>query len=281
MAAQPRHAPRAAAGVLALIAALSIAPCAVAAESPAVQEEEQNIALELFKESEALYNEGDFERAAELLETAYEMYPEPTLLYNLARAREGQGQLIAAADAYERYLEGFPNAPDRGSIERRIRSLRDRDEERRRLEEERRLAQQRLAEMEKNPRRSAPPPPPPKQEDHGEEASVLAGPLPWVLFGVGVTGVAVGLGLGAAAQSKHDQAAEAQVQTEAFDKQQSAKDFATGANVAIVAGSAIAALGGVLGVVGLASRGSNGLAPAQSAWQLRAGPTSIGVDVRF
>lgn len=261
--------------VLALAAtAVGIDSSPVAAAEPGAEQgaDAEAQALELFERSEALYREGDFEQAAALLERAYQLHPEPTLLYNLARAREGQGELVAAADAYERYLAAAADAPDRGAIEQRILSLRAREKERLELEQQQQRAEQRLAELEQ--RQAAKP----KADDDG---SVLAGPFPWILLGVGVTGVGVGIGLGVAAGAKHDAAVEEPVQTAAIDEQERAEALALGANVAIVAGSAVGVLGGVLGIVGLASSGSDAPSAAAATWRLRYGPGFIGVDGVF
>jgi hypothetical protein len=119
------------------------------------------------------------------------------------------------------------------------------------------------------------------EQPPSDDGSVLDGPLPWVLLGVGVAGVGVGLGLGAGAKSKHDDAAEEPVQLDAVSKQRSAEDLATGANIAIVAGASVAAIGGVLAVIGLASSGTEETPPAAASWQLRVGPDFFGIDGRF
>ncbi|MBW2524904.1 MAG: tetratricopeptide repeat protein [Deltaproteobacteria bacterium] len=258
-------------GALTLALAFAAPQPAVAAEEPTAESgDAQAQALSLFEASEKLYREGRFEEAAALLEQAYELHPEPTLLYNLARAREGQGELGAAADAYESYLEGSPDAPDRGAIEQRIRSLRTRKGERERLEAEKQEARDQLAQMERE-----------RAEQPPDEGNALEGPFPWILFGVGVAGVGVGLGIGAAAQSKHDEAVEEPIQLEAVDKQDSAESLATVANIVLVAGGAVAAAGAILGIVGLASSSSGDEAPPAAAWQLRVGPGFVGLDGRF
>src|SRR5678815_1823222 len=65
---------------------------------------EKTRALELFAESDQHYKAGEFEQAADLLRQAYDLYPEPLLLYNLARALEGLGDAEGAITQYERYL---------------------------------------------------------------------------------------------------------------------------------------------------------------------------------
>ena len=81
-------------------------------------------AAELFKKASESYRQGRFQEAVTQLEEARTLDPQPVLTYNLARAYEGLGDLPKAADAYERYLHDDPNAPDRGSIEQRVATLR-------------------------------------------------------------------------------------------------------------------------------------------------------------
>src|SRR5690242_20671813 len=80
-------------------------------------------ALRLFRDSDEHYKRGEFERAIELLRESYDVYPEPLVLYNLARALEGLGDFAAAVTEYERYLATSQNLSDRGGIERRVATL--------------------------------------------------------------------------------------------------------------------------------------------------------------
>src|SRR5690606_33568184 len=79
-----------------------------------------------FERAEALYDEGRYDEAIELLRELVREYPDPILLYNLGRAHEGAERLAEAIDAYERYLDAAPDAPDRDAITRRIERLRAR-----------------------------------------------------------------------------------------------------------------------------------------------------------
>src|SRR5262245_37482114 len=74
-------------------------------------------ALELARAGDQAYKAGQFEKAAELVRQAYALYPEPTLLYNLALALDGMGATKDALGYYEQYLATNPDVKDRGAIE--------------------------------------------------------------------------------------------------------------------------------------------------------------------
>ncbi|MCB9648131.1 MAG: tetratricopeptide repeat protein [Deltaproteobacteria bacterium] len=113
--------------------ALAKRPPAKKAESPRAQ------AIQLFQESRAAYRQGRFRAAAALLEKAYALDPAPTLLYNLARALESDGDFEGAVKAYQDYLAADPKADDRAAIAQRIENLQtqiaEREELQRRLKE--------------------------------------------------------------------------------------------------------------------------------------------------
>jgi hypothetical protein len=66
--------------------------------------------------AEVLASEGKFDAAAALFQRAYELDPEPVLLYNIARMHDRKGDLPAARAGYERYLgeETDPAGQERG-----------------------------------------------------------------------------------------------------------------------------------------------------------------------
>ena len=78
---------------------------------------------ELAQEGKQHYKRGEFEVSVALLKQAYALYPEPTLLYNLARSLEGVGDEQGAVDAYKQYLASAADIEDRGAIERRVTTL--------------------------------------------------------------------------------------------------------------------------------------------------------------
>jgi tetratricopeptide (TPR) repeat protein len=130
----------------ALIALALASP--VAHGAPRSPGTDQKRALHLFQESEAKYRLGHFREAAEILKQAYEAYPEPILLYNLARALESDGDLEGATQAYSQYLDVEKKAIDRGAIERRIATIKGQIAERQRLARERETADQARIEAE-------------------------------------------------------------------------------------------------------------------------------------
>jgi hypothetical protein len=75
---------------------------------------------ELATESAKHYKRGEFEVSVALLRKAYALYPEPNLLYNLARSLEGLGDKQGAVDSYRQYLANAQRVDDRGAIERRV-----------------------------------------------------------------------------------------------------------------------------------------------------------------
>ena len=57
-------------------------------------------------------------------ERAYALSQHPVLLFNIARAADGDGQITPAIRAYTGYLEAFPNADNREFAEGRLAKLR-------------------------------------------------------------------------------------------------------------------------------------------------------------
>lgn len=199
-------------------------------------------ARQLFAESADHYQNGRFEQAVALLQQAYELAAEPVLLYNLGRAYESNGQLEEAITAYEQYLKDETEIADRGAIERRIATLRQQLADREALARE---AEQARAERD---RAAADKPP----EGSGPS------PIPWIVAGVGVAGAAVGVAFGALASGREDDAAADPVHASAAETLDEAETFATAANVSLIAGGAVAAIGLTWGIIDLATSGSSG-----------------------
>jgi tetratricopeptide (TPR) repeat protein len=214
----------AAAGAIVLLTA---APVARAQESDAEDTASAPVqALRLYRESQDEYRAGRFGHAADRLEEAYRIHPDPNLLYNLARAHEGEGNLEAAIAAYERFIAEADDVSDSAAIDRRIDTLRYQLAEREALTEEHDHAIVAARNAELRARRA--------------EASDTS-PLPWVFIGAGAATVVSGALLGAVALERHDAAATSQTDTATAHAEATA--LGNAAIVSLVAGAALLTLG--------------------------------------
>ncbi len=235
---------------ISLCVAVAIAGAGTLAATPsrAVSPPDANgRALSLYQESTRAYDEGRFQDAVKLLLEAYSFRPEPVILFNLARAYEGLGDLPRAIESYGRYLERDPQASDRRSIEQRLATLQkqvderaalelQRDEERKRGEQARRAAAEALARAS----REVPPPARPRA-------------LPWLVAGAGLAGLGTGVVLGVLSRNHYDDAVADAYRGPATVDYAAARSYAMAANVAFGVGAAVAAAGVVWGVVDLLS----------------------------
>jgi tetratricopeptide (TPR) repeat protein len=201
-----------------------------AAQSP------QARAAGLFDKGAEAYRRGDFQQAVTLLQEAYGLDPQPVLLYNLARAYEGLGNIDLAIDTFTRYLEADPKTPDRGAIEQRLGTLKRQRDERIALEKQR-DAERKRADEEKAER-----------ERRAQEQPVVAPRErsigPYIVGGAGIAGLATGVVFGLMANSKHNSAASSSTaQQSAIDQQDTAKSFATISTVSFVVGGVLVAAG--------------------------------------
>jgi tetratricopeptide (TPR) repeat protein len=217
--------------------ALWCVPVILAAANADADEASKKAAYELNKQSAERYREGKFSEAAELLRKAYAIDPDPTLLYNLGRACEGMGDDACAVDAYERYLTAA-NPPDRGAIEKKIATMKER--------------------MQKpKPVVVVPPLPPPAERS----PSVL----PWITTGAGVATFGAGVTFALIARAKHNEAVDDPEQASAARTQSSAESTMRTANLLLVVGGVVATTGIVWLVLDRPSRTSVAIAPT-SVW---------------
>jgi tetratricopeptide (TPR) repeat protein len=225
-----------------IVVLVIVATASVASAQPSQNDRDR--ALVLFRESDVHYKRGDFERAVALLREAYELHPEPILLYNLARALEGLGDFDGAIELYERYLNAETEIHDRGAIERRIATLR---------EQVARTAQPPVTSdaptgTPVSDNRTAPPAgdamTPIRLEPPPSEMQRKPPRLPWLIAGGGGVVLGGGVLLGYVSQARHDAAVDEPIQAEAQKLQDQARTFATAANVALAVGGA-AVIGGV------------------------------------
>ncbi len=207
-------------------------PGAVSAQSQEDRDLER--AVLLFEESEDAYNEGRFDEAAAMLRRAHSIHPDPLLLFNLARALEGDGDLEGAIESYERYIEEAPDAEDRGAVEARVRTLREQRDQLDPADEE---EDEHFDEEEED-----------VAEDENEGSFNAA---PWIVTAGGVAIVAVGGVFGAMSQTRASEANAEPVQLDAKALHDEAWTFATLANVFIIAGAVVTVGGVVWGVIDL------------------------------
>jgi tetratricopeptide (TPR) repeat protein len=230
-------------------------------------------ALELFEQGFKAYQEGRFQQAIDLLEKAYAMKQEPVLLYNLARAHEGVGNLDQAISMYERYLNETKDVADRAAIEKRVETMRGQIAERDRLRRERDDARKRDAQ--------APPGgvvEPPKDDVETRSTS----PLPWIVGGVGAAGLIAGGVLTGLALGKHNDAEAAPSQREAADLQASAESLGTGGTIALIAGGGVLGIGVIWGILDLTVLAEPAPEePQGAAVRFRIGPTGGAILGRF
>lgn len=144
----------------------------VSAQAP---EEREAAAREHFLVGSDHFEAGDYQRAAEEFEAAYELSPRPELLYNVYLAHERLGNLERAEEALAEFVEAGTPGHRQAPLEQRLVRLRERLAEQRAEEEaaaerERQLREQ--AEQRRDP-----------------------GAWPWVLLGSGgalvITGTAL------------------------------------------------------------------------------------------
>lgn len=228
-------------------------------------------ALQLAAESERAYKDGKFEKSAELLRKAHDLYPEPILLYNLGRALEGIGDAKGAVEAYDQYLQEAKHIDDRPAIERRIATLKaqiekaDKDkadaEAKAQQDEKDRLAKEQAEQAEKDrlakeqadkDRRAK------DQADHEKLERTLAEATkepppeepqpsygPWITLGAGGAIVLGGAFFGWRANANHNDAVDEPTQSGAADLQDSAHTDASVANVMFAVGGAVLIAGAV------------------------------------
>ncbi|MBZ0232369.1 MAG: hypothetical protein K8M05_08455 [Deltaproteobacteria bacterium] len=255
-----------------------IALCADRAVAQPSTEENRTRALELFEQSADHYKRGEFERAVELLREAYGLYPEPLLLYNLARALESLGDLPGAIEHYERYLAEATTIEDRAAIERRLATLK-----------------------EQHARTQAPPvadPPTPPVNGGGTtvggpggggtqagspigdtpitgEVAPRPSAAPYFVAGGGVAIAAAGGVFGYLARAKEDDARAAPIQEDAARLLDDARRSAQLANVLFVAGGVVFA-GGVTWAVIERTRGGS-RRPTVAGARLDVAPAWVGL----
>jgi hypothetical protein len=156
------------------------------AEETAEPDADQQRLKELFDRARTLYGEGRYEEAISAFESAYDVSPEPNLLYNVFVCYERLDQPQRALEALERYAAIAP-AEEQEQIAK----------DRRRLQA---TIERREAETAEPVGDAAQPPvteetsTPAEPIDRGGPRERIYGPAAWAL--TAVTGVALGVGIG-------------------------------------------------------------------------------------
>lgn len=206
---------------------------------------------EVVREAETAYGAGKFEEAATLLDKAYAIRHDPTLLFNKGRALQDVHPDRAIA-AYEAYLAAEPGAADAPKVRLIVERLRAR------VEQEAAL-QRKLQEAEAARKRTTAPPPTPPPTRRSPSA------VPWVVAGVGAATLGASIPLWLVGSSAHDDAVAARSVTESDSHQRTANGFATATTVTLVVGSVVTAVGLAWAVIDLVrspgSRASGSTSP--------------------
>ena len=198
---------------------------------------------DLIDQANQAYNEGDYDRAAQLFEAAYKKDPRPNILFNIGRIYESANAIEKAIEFYDRFL-ALPDAEL---------SLRQQALARRKLLGE--LAEIRRKEAEPDELQA-----PVNQQIVRTERS--AGPGPWIFIGLGAAGL-VTSGVFAILTYDHDQTYEDENNN--LQERLDAKD--RGENTALVADIALG-VGAASLLTGLiwAIAGSGGEDDAVGSW---------------
>jgi tetratricopeptide (TPR) repeat protein len=208
---------------------------AVVGVARAQDEQAVERAVVLFETAEERYRDGRFDVAVQLLLEARALTDEPTISYNLGRAYEELAELGEAIEAYRHYLERAPGASDRDAVTARIAALEERERERERAALERAEAERARAALEARERESA------LSEAREGASRPSAGPI--VVTSVGALGVGAGVVFGVLSMDRRSEAVDDPVHQTARQAFRDAETFATGANIAFVAGGVVAAIG--------------------------------------
>jgi len=213
-------------------------------------------AKDLAKEADKLYKDNKYAEAAEKLQQAYDLEPNPTYLYNIARAWDQAGELQKSLDTYRKYV-AQPSDQTKPDLVRkanlamdRLRTLVAKAEadrqvqaaEKQRLEEEANKARER-ADAEAEAARLQREALAAKEKAAREDAERKSNSQKVVAFAVGggavvALGTSLGFALGAmGAKSAFNEATTAEVKDA---KKSEAQTYAAVADVAVLVGLAAA-----------------------------------------
>jgi hypothetical protein len=104
-------------------ALVAAAVAVVVLAANAAHADPESEAQDHFKKGVKLYNLGHFQEAIPEFEKAYDLDPQPILLFNIAQSHRQNGNKERALFFYRRYLEQEPNATKRADVEQRMKEL--------------------------------------------------------------------------------------------------------------------------------------------------------------
>jgi tetratricopeptide (TPR) repeat protein len=261
--------------IITLLSFVALSSIASAQSNHSARPNDRNRAVVLFERSESLYKEGKFSEAAVLLRQAYELEPEPILLYNMGRALESDGQLQAAAQAFQEYLRTAKklSPPERRALQARIRSLQEQIQTNDKIKQERDQAKQRQEEAERRLLEQA-------QVSHKVKEDNSLSPWPWVVLGVGAAGLATGGILSILASGKYEDAENEPIQEKAQNLLEEANGLNDASVVFLIAGGVVAAGGLTWALIDVFSKQED---DSESSTKVSLGvtPTSVWLSGTF
>lgn len=111
---------------LATLLAIGASGGGMAVRAQTLPDPDTEIAQRRFRKGAAYYAVRDYDHAVAEFEAARRVKPSPELDFNIARCRDRLDQPGLAIEAYERYLDARPNAPDAPELRKRVEVLRTR-----------------------------------------------------------------------------------------------------------------------------------------------------------
>src|SRR5690242_7490922 len=97
-----------------------IAAALVCALAGAAHADDKGLARESYSAGKRHYDLGEYPEALAAFEKAYLNYEEPVFLYNIALCYRQLGDRQAAIRSYRTFLDNWPKAPNRASVEHSI-----------------------------------------------------------------------------------------------------------------------------------------------------------------
>jgi tetratricopeptide (TPR) repeat protein len=94
--------------------------CCTAASAYA---DNKQVAKEVYAEGKRHFDLGDYPEALAAFKKAYLNYEEPVFLFNIALCYRNMGERVAAIRTFKAFLDNYPKAPNRASVERQIAKL--------------------------------------------------------------------------------------------------------------------------------------------------------------